>query len=428
MAPKRGLGFKLASYVAVAAIVTSGVIGIGRVSSERADLSSFMLRAGQSIADTTAAGAASLIAGYDYGNLELLADNVARQTNVVHITLRNAAGRIVAQVEKNPHSEHHRVQAPILFEGKAIGEVTVELSTVEEDAAIRALYLRILFEQLIFAAILGVVLYFIASRGIVSPIRRLTETMEAAVAKGAPYSTEPLPVESRDEVGRLMAVFNTLSQAVAGYHEQLQRKVQAADQALKDKNIELTARTEELEHTLALLGTMATTDWLTKLPNRRQFDETFERLTHQSKRFGEPLTLVLFDIDHFKQINDGHGHAAGDEVLSRIGAMVQDCVRKADLPARLGGDEFAVILYHTEEAQAEVFVKQLVETIKGHAVDHNGIEIPVTISAGLAEYGGANDSPQALYFAADRALYAAKRNGRDCYVRYSTLSKEKEPS
>lgn len=426
MASRRGLGFKLVGYVAMGVVLTSTAIGIGRVHAERANLSELLRQSGQGIANTAAAGASSLLAGYDYGNLEILADNVARQAGVVHVVIRNAAGRAVAQVEKRTDIAYRRFQSDIVFDSKKTGEVVVDLSTQPEDEAVNALYLRIVFEQIVFAGILGLILYTITARGIVAPIRRLTETMEAATAKGAPYVAEALPVESQDEVGRLIGVFNKLNHALAGYYGQLQGKVQAADQALKDKNIELVARTEELEHTLELLGEMATTDWLTKLPNRRQFDETFDRLAHQAERFGEPLSLVIFDIDRFKQINDTYGHAAGDEVLHQIGNMVLDSVRKADLPARLGGDEFAVILYHTEESKAEVFVRQLIEKVKARPFSFNGVPMPITISAGAAEYGGEQKSPQALYFAADRALYAAKHQGRDRYMLYSALANPEE--
>lgn len=421
MTSRRGLCVKLVGYVAVGVVLTSTAIGIGRVHTERTRLSEFIGYSGQSIANAAAAGAASLIVGYDYGNLEILARNIAQQPGVVHVLIRNQAGRTLAQADAGTEQVHRRFRSLVVFDRRPIGDVLIDVSTNAEQDAIEALYLRIFIEQLVFAGILGLILVVIASRGIIAPIHRLTETMEATVEQGEPFLARELPIRSDDEIGRLVTVFNKLSRALADYYGRLQGKINAADQALKDKNIELLARTEELEHTLSLLGSMATTDWLTKLPNRRQFDETIERLIHQAERFGEPLTLVLFDIDHFKQINDNRGHAAGDEVLHQIGSLVQDIVRKADLPARLGGDEFAVILYHTEEAQAEAFMQQLIDKIKDHPFQYQDSVIPVTVSAGAAEFSQANGSPQSLYFAADRALYTAKHRGRDQYALYSEI-------
>jgi diguanylate cyclase (GGDEF)-like protein len=166
---------------------------------------------------------------------------------------------------------------------------------------------------------------------------------------------------------------------------------------------------------------MATTDWLTKLPNRRQFDDGLEQMLSQAERFKEPLVLALIDVDNFKDINDSHGHAAGDEVLRQIGAFLKDAVRRSDTPARLGGDEFAILLYHTGEQQAEMLVRQLLRKIKEHVFSFNGQKISVTVSAGIAEFSPLNNTKQSLYFAADKALYTAKHRGRDQYALYSLL-------
>jgi diguanylate cyclase (GGDEF)-like protein len=157
---------------------------------------------------------------------------------------------------------------------------------------------------------------------------------------------------------------------------------------------------------------MATTDWLTELPNRRKFDETLSRMFHQSERFSEEITLVLFDIDHFKLINDSHGHGAGDEVLRDIGTLLRLHVRKSDLPARLGGDEFGVVLYHTDIEQAEAFVEKFMDSVRTYVFNYDGFQLKVGISVGIAQYADSMKTPQALYYAADKALYQAKKDGR----------------
>lgn len=331
-----GLGIKLMGYVMVGVLVTSAVIGVIRVQSERASLSELIGKAGQSVANATASGAASLIAGYDYGNLEMLAANVARQINVIRVTIRNRDGRIMAQSEVDDARTHQRFETPVVFNGQTIGAVTVDVSTDALERALAALYWRVFVEQAVFGAILGLIVYLFTARGIVSPIRKLTTAMEEATEKGDSYVAPYLEVKSGDEIGRLVSVFNTLNTSLASYHDKLQSKIDFANQELRDKNIQLGGRTRELEHALDLLSTMATTDWLTELPNRRKFDETLSRMFHQSERYAEEITLVLFDIDHFKLINDSHGHGAGDEILREIGTLMRLHVRKSDLPARLG--------------------------------------------------------------------------------------------
>jgi len=413
-----GLGIKLMGYVMVGVLVTSAVIGVIRVQSERASLSELIGKAGQSVANATASGAASLIAGYDYGNLEMLAANVARQINVIRVTIRNRDGRIMAQSEVDDARTHQRFEAPVVFNGQTIGAVTVDVSTDALERALAALYWRVFVEQAVFGAILGLIVYLFTARGIVSPIRKLTTAMEEAAEKGDSYVARYLEVRSGDEIGRLVSVFNTLNTSLASYHDKLQSKINFANQELRDKNIQLGGRTRELEHALDLLSTMATTDWLTELPNRRKFDETLSRMFHQSERYAEDITLVLFDIDHFKLINDSHGHGAGDEILREIGTLMRLHVRKSDLPARLGGDEFGIVLYHTNAVQAEMLVEILLEGVRAHRFQYEDKQLSISLSVGNAQCDDYMKTPQALYYADDKALYQAKHSGRDCYSVY----------
>ncbi len=414
-----GLSIKLIGYVMAGVLITSAAIGVVRVQNERGPLSELIDKAGQSVANATASGAASLVAGYDYGNLEILAANVARQANVIRVIIRNQGGRVMTEAVGTDAGSYRRFESPVAFDGQAIGGVTVDISTDALENALSDLYWRVFVEQIIFGAILGLIVYFFTSCGIVSPIRKLTMAMEEAVDKDDSFIARDLEVKSRDEIGRLVSVFNTLNKSLSSYHSQLQGKIEFANQELRDKNIQLGGRTRELEHALDLLSTMATTDWLTELPNRRKFDETLSRMFHQSERFAEDITLVLFDVDHFKQVNDSHGHGAGDEVLRDIGTVLRLHVRKSDLPARLGGDEFGIVLYHTNLEQATLFVEILMESVRAHAFNYDGFQLNVSLSVGIAQYEPFMKAPQELYYAADKALYQAKKEGRDRYSVYS---------
>jgi len=164
----------------------------------------------------------------------------------------------------------------------------------------------------------------------------------------------------------------------------------------------------------------ARTDTLTAMPNRRAFDERLGLEIDRAERTGEPLALLLGDIDRFKTLNDRFGHVAGDAALASIGRVLMSECRAIDIPARIGGEEFAVLLPGTGRDDARVVADRLRAAV---ARIHDGDDRPVTISFGVAEHPGSGHSAPALMEAADRALYAAKAAGRDRVV----LDEPREP-
>jgi diguanylate cyclase (GGDEF)-like protein len=154
----------------------------------------------------------------------------------------------------------------------------------------------------------------------------------------------------------------------------------------------------------------AVTDELTDLANRRRFMEVLQQEVARALRFDTPLSLVLFDLDHFKQINDRFGHQTGDDVLRRAARVIRERVRETDLPARIGGEEFGVILTGTGGAGALAVAEQLRHDLSQY-VDVPG-EWTVTASFGVAVLHD-GDTAELLIGAADRALYRAKADGRN---------------
>jgi diguanylate cyclase (GGDEF)-like protein len=159
----------------------------------------------------------------------------------------------------------------------------------------------------------------------------------------------------------------------------------------------------------------AVTDTLTSLYNRRGLFEMGEREILRSQRFGRPLSAILFDIDQFKEINDTHGHGAGDEVLKWISAQFQAELRQVDLIARYGGDEFLALLSETDLTDAHLIADRLRSKISQMAIPAGDIVIKITLSAGVATVE-ANDDLQKLIERADRALYRAKQSGKNQVV------------
>jgi diguanylate cyclase (GGDEF)-like protein len=173
----------------------------------------------------------------------------------------------------------------------------------------------------------------------------------------------------------------------------------------------------ELERANADLERLARTDPLTGLANRRHFMETLDREVERSQRYGRPLSLVLIDLDHFKGVNDTHGHAAGDDVLRAAADALRSVCRDVDLAARLGGEELAILLPETDSAGARVVAERTRERIE--AVPHRspgGAPFTVTASLGVATATGGSHGGEELLQASDEALYRAKDEGRNRVV------------
>ena len=165
-----------------------------------------------------------------------------------------------------------------------------------------------------------------------------------------------------------------------------------------------------------LVERQASTDGLTELPNRRHFEEQLEGEITRAERFGGSLSLVLADLDDFKQVNDRFGHQAGDDVLRTFAEILRATVREIDLPARYGGEEFAVLLPQTDSEGAHRLAERLRRALVSRPMSGGpGALMAVTASFGVASFPQ-SPSPAALFAAADEALYRAKRRGKNCVV------------
>jgi len=160
---------------------------------------------------------------------------------------------------------------------------------------------------------------------------------------------------------------------------------------------------------------LMTFDGLTGAHNKRYFHETLEREVSRSKRYDRGLSLVLFDIDHFKRVNDTYGHIAGDAVLRQLAALVRANIRREDIFSRVGGEEFSLILPEASREEAHSVAEKIRRLVESSEVMFDAVAIPITISLGACELES-QDGPEALYAKADALLYRAKQAGRNRVV------------
>lgn len=170
----------------------------------------------------------------------------------------------------------------------------------------------------------------------------------------------------------------------------------------------------QLESQRSIMADLAMYDGLTKLLNHRMFYILLEQEVARMRRHNKSLSLLMLDIDHFKRVNDSHGHVAGDVILAGIGSVISRQVRNIDSVCRYGGEEIAVILPETGGEGAAQVAERIRSTIEGHCFDiGQGQSIGITVSIGVASLPSQEVSVEKLVAMADKALYEAKEDGRN---------------
>ncbi len=171
----------------------------------------------------------------------------------------------------------------------------------------------------------------------------------------------------------------------------------------------VTSSKVEREHVFRL----ATTDHLTGLLNGARFKEELERAVVLARRHGTSGAVLFIDLDRFKEVNDTHGHEAGDRILLGVADILRDSVRSTDIVARRGGDEFSIIMHNIDVDSAAAKVQRMIERIKAFGVDYNGTRLTVTMSVGMVQYPQDDRGADHLIMSADLAMYRAKDMGRN---------------
>jgi diguanylate cyclase (GGDEF)-like protein len=262
---------------------------------------------------------------------------------------------------------------------------TISLSEVEDgrEEERRWRYTLNLFLPLVLVAGIGIAFTQASSliKAIIEPVQSLKRGAEQLAAGELSYRVNE---QSQDELGDLAHSFNLMAQ--------------------------------ELELSHKTLESLSTLDYLTGLANVREFYRLFHDEIRRAERYRHFFSLIILDIDTFKEVNDSYGHQVGDLVLQEVGSRVRELVRNIDHVARIGGDEFAVLLPETGSAHAA----ELAERIRLFFAEHQivtaqqpEITLRVTISLGLATYPTAAALANDLFAAADQALYRAKNEGRN---------------
>ena len=199
--------------------------------------------------------------------------------------------------------------------------------------------------------------------------------------------------------------------------EQLETRVEERTFELNRALIEVGDLAAQLNESLKRVGELAETDTLTETYNRRKFDEVVIKEHHRAEHGEAPFSLIMFDIDHFKKVNDKFGHSRGDQVLKHLSRLIRGLVRQGDLLIRWGGEEFLILLPDTQLEEAGPFAERIRQEVEQERFTEIG---SLTISLGVAQFRK-GDSTDALLKRVDNALYQAKQEGRNRVIVCSKL-------
>ena len=219
----------------------------------------------------------------------------------------------------------------------------------------------------------------------------------AAPAQAAPPPAPPPPAAAPGDVVDIAGISET----------ELTPNVRRALAALMAEVEQLRRQLEDTRQRIGYLEKLADEDPLMPVVNRRAFVRELTRMMAFAQRYGVPASIVYFDINSMKQINDAHGHAAGDAVLLAVAQVLLDNVRSADVVGRLGGDELGVVLVQTDQTLAERKAAELAALIEAHEVAWEDRKIRVSVAYGI-HAPQQDDSPGTVLAAADRAMYQSK--------------------
>ncbi len=235
--------------------------------------------------------------------------------------------------------------------------------------------------------------------GVLAAVKRLGLTVEVIILTGA---------HAQDMSSAVRALR-------LGAHDYLTKPPASADEVILtvERAIEKKRLREANHRLLRELQSLSRTDGLTGVPNRRTLDEALPQEVARSRRHGHPLGVVMLDIDHFKKVNDTHGHAGGDEVLRSFARTVASTLREGDVLYRYGGEEFVAVLSHAGLAGAMNAAERIVKAVAESPVQVGSTTIEITTSAGVAALASSDADGSSLVARADGALYEAKRSGRN---------------
>ena len=368
------------------------------------------------------------VVGYDYHTIDLLLTEITLTEDVDYAKVINKKGNTMAEsgsLDNETKSQMMLFDEKIMLDNEEIGTLTLGLSMQSALDKLENQKYSLIKREALVIILIAIGEFIALSYLIIRPVGIISRSLENQEHKEGKIYGE-IPITSNDEFGELAGRFNKLRENLNAANEELQSRIDFANDKLIENNLLLQKQSEELRAMNQELSRLAITDPLTGLYNRRHFEYSLEKEIKVSHRHGETNSLIILDIDHFKQVNDNYGHDVGDKVIKKVAEILNSRLRETDLLCRIGGEEFAAICLRTDKGIALKLAQDLRHTIEQKPIKYDEGELFVTISIGIATIHGKDSDlqPKQLYRFADEALYYSKNNGRNQVNHFEDIKEE----
>lgn len=371
------------------------------------------------------------VVGNDYHTIQLLLNEISKSQDIGHVKVLSSKGNVMAEsgVPSADGKTWTLFIQDIVFDQKPVGQVIIGLDNQGIVNRLQAQKSSVISREALIIILIAVGEFLALSYIIVRPVSIISRALNKSVDESGQI-TQPIPLVARDEFGRLAAQFNEMRQQLNEANARMQSKIDLADTKLTESNQMLMQQSEELRRMNEELQRLAVTDALTGLYNRRYFEDVMGVELALAIRHGDRNSILIIDIDHFKQINDTHGHRTGDQILVEIARVLSSKLRKTDLLCRIGGEEFILLCRRAGKEESMVVAEKVRQSVEAHpffAVP--GERIAITISIGIATLPDdvGTGTLGAYVHHADLALYRSKNLGRNRVTHYANFtSDEKE--
>lgn len=424
-----GVREKIALILLATLLVALGVNSLLSLRAQKQDILEETERRGREFVQFFAQNLAYSVVSYDYHRLELLLQEIVRSQDVVYARVDNMRGNVMA-VAGTPASASDNIQhynSEIRLNGEILGRLHLSLSTERIAQTLAARQRQTLLGQLLAVMAVLLVGFMALSVFIIRPLHKIAQVIGNNLDTPEGH-LQRIPLESKDEFGDLVQGFNALQERLNDARQKLESRINHANLELRNAYDKLMIQANDLREMNQELELLSVTDPLTGLYNRRYFSQLMESEVALSVRNDETISIILLDIDHFKNINMRYGYNGGDAVIRDVARTVAERTRKSDVACRYGGDEFFILCRRATIANAVAIADDLHAALSEKSFRIDGQELRVTVSIGVATIPGVRQIASATEFfqCADEALRHCKHQGRNGVVHYSILDRNQK--